>query len=75
VNLQLRSLEWLEGSRGVFLGNPCITVVGSLTLFIGHFEENQVGELLQIVAVTDAVVAESGQKLQTLETMESVVIG
>lgn len=60
MNLQLRALERPEGGPGVFLRHADIPLVGRAAVFIGHLEEDQVGELLQIIAVADAVVAEGG---------------
>ena len=37
---------------------PIVPIVGRLAVFVGHFEEDQIGELFQVVAVADAVIAE-----------------
>ena len=42
----------------VFFGNADITIVGRLAVFKRHLQENQIGNLLQIVAVAHAVIAQ-----------------
>ena len=60
MDFQLRALERLGRGPGVFLRHADVALVRRTAVFVGHLEENQVGELLQIVAVADAVVAEGG---------------
>jgi len=38
--------------------NIQLAVVRRLAVFIGHFQEQQVGELLQVIAVSNAYIAE-----------------
>ena len=42
----------------VFLWNGQFPVIRRFTELVGHFQEEQIGELLQVVAVTYAVVAQ-----------------
>ena len=41
-----------------FLGTPTSPLVGRLGILVRHLEEDEVGELLEVVAVAHAVVAE-----------------
>ena len=58
VHFQFRALEAFERLPSVFLWDSNIPLVGRLTVFVSHLEEDQVGELFEVVAVADAVVAE-----------------
>lgn len=66
VDFQLRTLERHEGGPGVLLRDADIALVGRPAVFVGHLEEDQVGELLQVVAVADPVVAEGGAEAPDL---------
>ncbi len=46
-----------EAGPVVFVGDAKLFVVGWLAVLIGHFEEDEVGELFEVVAVADSVVA------------------
>ena len=48
---QLRALLGFQAHPLVFGGNAYIAVVGRPGVFVRHLEENQVGELLQVVAI------------------------
>ena len=43
---------------GVFGGNIALLIIGRLSPLVGHFEEEQIGELFDVVAVAHAVVAQ-----------------
>jgi len=60
VGFELCALERLEFCPCVVRWHADIAVVGGATVFIGHLEEDQVGELLEIVAVAHAVIAQGG---------------
>ena len=55
---QLRAALGFQALPVVFGRNADIAVVGRLRVLIRHLEEDQVGELLQIVAIADAVIAQ-----------------
>ena len=44
----------------VFGGDANVAVTGRLPVFVGHLEEDQIGELLQVVAIADPVIAQGG---------------
>jgi len=58
VNFELRVLELLEAGPVILLRHAHVPVVRGLAAFVGHLEEDEVSELLEVVAVAHAVVAE-----------------
>lgn len=58
VDFQFSTLERFQRSPVAGRRDTDIAVVGRSAVFIGHLEENEKCELLQIVAVADAVIAE-----------------
>ena len=66
VHLQLRAALRFQALPVVFRGNADIAVVGRLGVLIRHLEEDQIGELLQIVAIAHAVIAQRGAEAPDL---------
>jgi hypothetical protein len=58
VALQVGAVALDEARPVVALGDRRLLLPGRLGLLVGHLEEEQVGELLEVVAVGEAVVAE-----------------
>ncbi len=56
VGLEFSAIAACRARPGVGLGDDGGPVEGRLGLLIGHLEEEQVGQLLDVVAVADAVV-------------------
>ena len=60
VGFQLGAFKVFEGGPGVRCRDADLAAVGWAAVFIRHFEEDEVGELFQVIAVADAVVAQGG---------------
>ena len=58
VDFQFRAFELLERRPVVLLRHADFAAVGRLRVFVRHLEEDEVGELLEVVAVAHAVVAQ-----------------
>lgn len=58
VNLELRALERAHHGPRKARGHAHLPVVRRLRIFIRHLEEDEVGELLEIVAVAHTIVAQ-----------------
>jgi hypothetical protein len=58
VALQLGAALAAQALPVVALGDVRIAVVGRLAVLIGHLQEQQIGELLQVVAVAHAIIAQ-----------------
>ena len=61
VHLELVAVEREERRPVVALGHDPLAVERRLRLLVGHLQEEQVRELLEVVAVREAVVAEELQ--------------
>ena len=66
MHFQLRATLGLQALPIVFGGNVHLAVVGRLAILIRHFQEDQIGELLQIIAIAHAVVAQRGAETPDL---------
>jgi len=55
-----RSNRWGSDPKGIFMfdGNGNFAVVRRPTIFISHFQEDEIGELFEVITVADAVIAE-----------------
>ena len=60
VTFELRAPLRLEARPVVGGRNAHVAVVGWLAVLVRHLEEDQIGELLQVVAVAHAVIAQGG---------------
>jgi hypothetical protein len=58
VGFEVGAVEGAESGPRVFGGDGDLAVVGRAAVFIRHFEEDEVGELLEVVAVADTVIAQ-----------------
>ena len=60
MRFELRTAAAGEAGPVVAFGNADVAVVGRPGVFVGHLEEDQVGQLLEVIAVADAVVTQRG---------------
>jgi hypothetical protein len=58
MHFQFRPALAAQALPVVFRRDADVAVVGGLAVLVGHFQEDEVGELLQVVAVAHAVVAQ-----------------
>ncbi len=58
VDFQIAAIPVLERRPGVGFRDDGRLFVRRLGLLIGHFQEEQIGQLLDVIAVTDAVIAQ-----------------
>ena len=66
LHLQLGAAFALQALPVAGSGNADIAAIGWLAIFVGHLQEDQVGQLLQIVAVADPIVAQGGTETPNL---------
>ena len=60
VSFEVRASLGFQALPAVLVGNAHVAVVGRLAVLVGHLEEDEIGELLQVVAVAHPVVAQGG---------------
>ena len=58
VALERDAVDFHEAGQVVVLGDGGPVVVGRTGALVVHFEEEEIGELLDVIAVRDAVIAE-----------------
>lgn len=57
MHFEIGAPPGLEAGPVVLRGDADLAAVRRLAVLVGHLEEDQIGELFEVVAVTDAVVA------------------
>ena len=66
MGFKLRAAAGGETRPAIAFGDADIAAVGRPGVFVRHLEEDQVGQLLKVVAVADAVVAQRGTEAPDL---------
>ena len=66
MRFKFRAAAGGEAGPAVVLGDADIAAVGRSGVFVRHLEEDQVGQLLKVVAVADAVVTQRGAETPDL---------